>query len=299
MARDADAPWLTLKMREAMEAWLFLSPTLAGFVIFFVGPLIAVVAYSLTEWNLLTQQAAFVGLKNYEDALFRNPDFWGVLRNSAIFALGLVPLNMALALALALALSGQFRGVVFFRTLFFAPVVTSAAAWAIVWKFQLQGEAGSINQMLAVIGIKGPNWLREPDWAMAAVIVTRVIKMVGLNMILYIAALQAIPRDYDAAARLEGATSGQIFRMITWPLLGPTTLVIMVLTTIGSFKVFDHIYLMTGGGPENGTLVLAFYIYQQGFEFFAVGYASTLAMIMFVIVMALTVLQLALKRRDT
>ncbi len=298
-AQRNDAPWLTLKMREAMEAWLFLSPTLAGFLIFFVAPLVAVLGYSLTEWNLLSQQATFVGLANYDDALMRNADFWHVARNSAVFALGLVPLNMALALLLALALSGRFRGVVVFRTIFFAPVVTSAAAWAIVWKFQLQGEAGFINQVLAGIGITGPNWLREPNWAMAAVIVTRVIKMVGLNMILYIAALQAIPRDYDAAARLEGASGLQIFRMITWPLLGPTTLVIMVITTIGSFKVFDHIYLMTGGGPENGTLVLAFYIYQQGFEFFNVGYASALAMIMFVIVMALTVVQLALRRKDT
>jgi multiple sugar transport system permease protein len=298
-AQRNDAPWLTLKMREAMEAWLFLSPTLAGFLIFFVAPLLAVLGYSLTEWNLLSQQATFVGLANYDDALMRNADFWHVARNSAVFALGLVPLNMALALLLALALSGRFRGVVVFRTIFFAPVVTSAAAWAIVWKFQLQGEAGFINQVLAGIGITGPNWLREPNWAMAAVIVTRVIKMVGLNMILYIAALQAIPRDYDAAARLEGASGLQIFRMITWPLLGPTTLVIMVITTIGSFKVFDHIYLMTGGGPENGTLVLAFYIYQQGFEFFNVGYASALAMIMFVIVMALTVVQLTLRRKDT
>jgi multiple sugar transport system permease protein len=298
-ARDGDAPWLTLKMREAMEAWLFIGPTLAGFLILFVGPLIAVVWYSLTEWNLLTQQAVFVGSDNYRDALFENPDFWHVVRNSIVFAIGLVPLNMALALSLALALSRRFPGVVFFRTVFFAPVVTSAVAWAIVWKFLLQGEAGFVNQMLAYVGIDGPNWLREPNWAMAAVIVTRVIKMVGLNMILYIAALQAIPRDYEAAARLEGATNWHILRLVTWPLLGPTTLVIMVITTIGSFKVFDHIYQMTGGGPENGTLVLAFYIYRQGFEFFEVGYASALAMIMFAIVMVLTVAQLALRRRDT
>ena len=271
MARGDGAPWLTLRMREAMEAWLFISPTLAGFLIFFLGPLIAVMWYSLTEWNLLAQQATFVGLANFEDALLVNPDFWHVVRNSTVFAIGLVPLNMALALSLALALSRRFPGVVFFRTVFFAPVVTSAVAWAIVWKFLLQGESGFVNQMLAHIGIAGPNWLREPNWAMAAVIVTRVIKMVGLNMILYLAALQAIPRDYDQAAQLEGAWQWQIFRMITWPLLGPTTLVIMVITTIGSFKVFDHIYLMTGGGPENGTLVLAFYIYQQGFQFFDVG----------------------------
>jgi multiple sugar transport system permease protein len=282
-----------------MDAWLFISPTIAGFLIFFLGPLIAVVGYSLTEWNLLTQQMTYVGAANYRDALFSNPDFWHVARNSAIFALGLVPFNMMLALALALALSGRFPGVVLFRTVFFAPVITSAAAWAIVWKFLLQGESGFVNQTLAVVGISGPNWLREPNWAMVAVIFTRVIKMVGLNMILYIAALQAIPRDYVQAARLEGASGWQIFRDIIWPLLGPTTLVIMVITTIGSFKVFDHIYLMTGGGPENGTLVLAFYIYEQGFKFFNIGYASALAMIMFVLVMILTVIQLRLRRRDT
>jgi multiple sugar transport system permease protein len=276
-----------------MEAWLFVSPTFIGFVIFFLGPLCAVVYYSMTEWNLLTQEAAFVGLANFQNALLENPDFWHVVSNSIIFAIGLVPLNMALALALALALSRPFFGVVFFRTVFFAPVITSA----IVWKFLLQGEGGFINQVLAIVGISGPNWLREPNWAMAAVIVTRVIKMVGLNMILYIAALQAIPRDYEEAARLEGASRRQIFRMITWPLLAPTTLVIMVITTIGSFKVFDHIYQMTGGGPENGTLVLAFYIYQQGFKFFNVGYASALAMLMFVIVMALTLVQVMLRRK--
>nr|WP_246674776.1 MULTISPECIES: sugar ABC transporter permease [unclassified Mesorhizobium] len=297
-ARPAGAPWLSLKAREMLEAWLFVSPTLIGFLVFFLGPLVAIFYYSTTEWNLLSQQAAFVGLRNFQNALLENPDFWHVVRNSVIFALGLVPLNMALALSLALALSRPFFGVVFFRMVFFAPVVTSAIAWAIVWKFMLQGEGGAVNQMLAWIGIDGPNWLREPNWAMAAVIVTRVIKMVGLNMILYIAALQSIPRDYEEAAALEGASRWQVFRMITWPLLAPTTLVIMVLTTIGSFKVFDHIYQMTGGGPENGTLVLAFYIYQQGFKFFNVGYAAALALIMFVIVMALTLVQVMLRRKE-
>ena len=289
---------VSLDVRDTITAWLFVSPMLAGFLIFFVGPLVAVAIYSLTQWNLLSQQSTFVGLANYADALTRNPDFWLVVRNSAIFAIGLVPLNMAMALALALALGRPGFASVFFRTVFFAPVVTSAVAWAIVWKFLLQGNGGAVNAILGLVGITGPNWLRDPNWAMAAVIVTRVIKMVGLNMIIYIAALQAIPRDYDEAARIGGASTWQIFRMITWPLLGPTTLVIMVITTIGSFKVFDHIYLMTGGGPENGTLVLAFYIYQQAFKFFNVGYASALAVIMFVIVLALTVVQLTLTRKE-
>jgi multiple sugar transport system permease protein len=298
-ARAIRAPWLTLQRREAIEGWLFVGPTLAGFLVFFLGPLVAVVIYSVSEWNLLSGERSFVGLANYRDALLQNPDFWHVIRNSVVFALGLVPLNMALALTLALALSRPFRGVVFFRTVFFAPVITSAVAWAIVWKFLLQGEGGTVNQLLGYVGVDGPNWLREPDWAMAAVIVTRVIKMVGLNMILYLAALQAIPRDYEEAARLEGASGWQVFYLVTWPLLAPTTLIIMVITTIGSFKVFDHIYLMTGGGPENGTLVLAYYIYEQAFEFFNIGYASSLAMIMFVIVLALTIVQLLLRQRGS
>jgi len=286
-------------MQETMEGWLFVSPILIGFLIFFLGPLIGVVLYSLSEWNLLTQRASFVGLDNYRHALSDNPDFWQVMRNSFVFAAGLVPFNMALALALALALSRPFVGVVFFRTLFFAPVVTSGVAWAIVWKFLLQGDSGTVNQMLATVGISGPNWLREPDWAMVAVVFTRVIKMVGLNMILYLAALQAIPRDYEEAARLEGASSWQVFRMIYWPMLAPTTLIIMVITTIGSFKVFDHIFLMTGGGPENGTMVLAFYIYLQAFRFFEVGYASALSIILLALVLALTVVQVMLRQRGS
>nr|BAT28005.1 transmembrane component of ABC transporter [Aureimonas frigidaquae] len=298
MTDTASVSRLSLRRRETLEGWLFVSPTVIGFLIFFLGPLIAIFVYAMSDWNFLSGEAMFVGLANFEDALFQNPDFWHVVRNSAVFALGLVPLNVALALFLAVALARPFRGVILFRTIFFAPVITSAIAWAIVWRFMLQGESGAVNQLLAYLGIAGPNWLREPNWAMAAVIVTRVIKMVGLNMILYIAALQSIPRDYEEAAGLEGASRWQIFRMITLPLLAPTTLVITVLTTIGSFKVFDHIYQMTGGGPENGTLVLAFYIYQQGFQFFDIGYASALAMIMFVIVMALTIVQVLLRRKE-
>ncbi|MEQ8392505.1 MAG: sugar ABC transporter permease [Thalassospira sp.] len=288
-------PSLSLKAREAISGWLFVSPILTGFLIFFVGPLIAVFYYSTTEWNLLSQQSRFVGMENYVDALTRNETFWDVLVNSLVFAAGLVPLNMALALGLAIALSKSKPGAVFFRTVFFAPVITSAVAWAIIWTFLLQHESGAVNQGLSIFGIDGPNWLHEPDWAMASVIVTRIFKTVGLNMILYIAALQSIPRDYEEAARLEGANSWDVFRRVTWPLLAPTTLVIMVITVVGSLKVFDHIYLMTGGGPQNGTMVLAFYIYEQGFKFFNTGYAAALAVVLFVLILALTVLQMFLK----
>ncbi|UKV15093.1 sugar ABC transporter permease [Thalassospiraceae bacterium SW-3-3] len=295
MSAVRKGPSLSLKTREAITGWLFVSPILTGFLIFFVGPLIAVFYYSTTEWNLLSQQSRFVGMANYVDALTRNETFWDVLVNSLVFAAGLVPLNMAMALGLALALSKSRPGAVFFRTVFFAPVITSAVAWAIIWTFLLQHESGAVNQGLSIFGIDGPNWLYEPDWAMVSVIFTRVLKTVGLNMILYIAALQSIPRDYEEAARLEGANGWEIFRRITWPLLAPTTLVIMVITVVGSLKVFDHIYLMTGGGPQNGTMVLAFYIYEQGFKFFNTGYAAALAVVLFALILMLTIVQMLLK----
>lgn len=295
MSAVRKGPSLSLKTREAITGWLFVSPILTGFLIFFVGPLIAVFYYSTTEWNLLSQQSRFVGMANYVDALTRNETFWDVLVNSLVFAAGLVPLNMAMALGLALALSKSRPGAVFFRTVFFAPVITSAIAWAIIWTFLLQHESGAVNQGLSIFGIDGPNWLYEPDWAMVSVIFTRVLKTVGLNMILYIAALQSIPRDYEEAARLEGANGWEIFRRITWPLLAPTTLVIMVITVVGSLKVFDHIYLMTGGGPQNGTMVLAFYIYEQGFKFFNTGYAAALAVVLFALILMLTIVQMLLK----
>lgn len=286
----------SMQFQETLSGWAFISPLLLGFGLFFVGPLIAIFGYSLTEWNILSQRSTYVGLENYRNILFDNPEFWQVLKNSLIFAGGLVPLNVALSLALALALNRAFRGVILFRTLFFAPVVTAGAAWAIVWTFLLQKESGGINQMLALIGIEGPNWLREPDWAMVSVIVTRVLKNVGLNMILYLAALQTISRDYREAAVLDGASRWQIFRNITWPLLAPTTLVITIVTVVGSLKVFDHIYLMTNGGPENATLVLAYYIYERAFEFFEVGYASALAVVLFIVTLGLTLAQWLLKR---
>jgi multiple sugar transport system permease protein len=276
---------------DAFYGYLFVAPQVLGFLVFVVGPLIAVFVYSFQARNLLTGQTTFVGIENYQDAFFNNPLFWKVLANSLIFTAGLVPLNVGLALLLAVLLGRALPGTTLFRTLFFAPVVTSSVAWAIMWRFMLQGEQGTINQFLALLGLTGPNWLREPAWAMVAVIVTRVLKNVGLNMLIYLAALQTIPRAYKEAARIDGANSWQVFARVTLPLLAPTTLVVTVLTVIGSLKVFDHILLLTGGGPANATLVLVYYIYQQAFEFFETGYASALAVLLFAVSLALTLIQ--------
>jgi len=274
------------------------APQVLGFLTFVIGPIIAVFWFALHRRNLLTGQSTFVGLTNFETMFTSDVVFQKVLVNSLVFTAGLVPLNIALALFLALLLSRQLPGVVAFRTLFFAPVVTSAVAWAIVWRFMLQNESGTINQLLALFGIVGPNWLREEGWAMASVIVTRVLKNVGLNMIIYLAAIQSIPTEYRDAARVDGASGWHVLRYITLPMLAPTTLLISVITIVGSLQVFDHILLMTGGGPANATLVLVFYIYQQGFNFFNTGYASAVAVMLFAVTLVLTLVQWALRSRE-
>lgn len=296
--RERNLKGFSLARKDALFGYLFIAPQVIGFLFFVFGPLLAVFYYSLHQRNLLTGTSIFVGLDNFQRAFMQDPVFTKVLLNTLIFTAGLVPLNIVLALTLALLLARQLPGVTFFRTLFFAPVVTSAVAWAIVWRFMLQGEQGTINQLLSLIGVAGPNWLREPNWAMVAVIVTRVLKNVGLNMIIYLAAIKTIPEEYSDAARIDGATAWQILRWVKLPLLAPTTLLITVITIIGSLQVFDHILLMTAGGPSNATLVLVFYIYQQGFRFFATGYASMIAVVLFLITLALTIVQWFLRQRS-
>ena len=288
---------MNLRSRDALFGYLFVAPQVIGFLLFVVLPVIAVFAYSFESRNILTGIAEPAGWDNYERMFTNDPIFEKVLVNSLVFTAGLVPLNVFLALVLAYLVNRHMTGVTFFRTLFFAPVITSAAAWAIVWKFILQGENGTLNQFLSIVGIDGPNWLRDGHWPMASVIVTRVLKNVGLNMIIFLAALQSIPREYEEAAKVDGANIFDRFFRITVPLLSPTILLVSVLTVIGSLKIFDHIVLMTNGGPSNATTVLVYYIWFQGFRVLDTGYASALAVILFVLALVATFGQWFLRKR--
>jgi multiple sugar transport system permease protein len=285
------APRLSNRRRDALFGYAFISPQVLGFVVLVLGPLIAVFYYSFHEQNLLSQQQTFTGMANYAAMVESDPLFGKVLINTFVFMIGTVIFNVSISLVLAVLLMQLVRGRTLYRVLFFAPVVTSGAAWAIVWRFILQGEQGTLNQFLATLNIDGPNWLFDQNWAMFSVIITRVIKNAGLNIVIFTAALAMIPRDYGEAAQVDGANALQVFRRVTLPLLAPTILVVIILTMIGSTKVFDHIVLMTRGGPANATMVLIYYIYYQGFQFFQTGYASALAVVLFVISMALTLLQ--------
>jgi len=271
------------------------SPAVLGSVAFVVIPLISVVWYSLHDWNILADSFTYAAGANYE-RLLNDRGLHESLLASLWFSIGLVVLNISLALLLAVLLNQRLPGTTAFRTIFFSPVVVSLVAWTIVWSFLLQADGG-INGFLSVLGIEGPNWLRQPTTAMLSVIVVQVFKNVGLNMILFLSALQGVPEEIQEAARLDGANAWRRFRSITLPLISPTILLVSILTVVGSLEVFAQIAVLTGGGPGTSTTVLVYYLYQQAFRFNEFGYASAVAVLLFVIVLALTLVQWRMRKR--
>lgn len=288
-------PYWTVKRRDRLAGYLFITPQFAGIVVFVLAPLVLVFWYSLHEWNVLAGSFTFVGPGNYQQ-LLDDPTLPGVLAATAIFSIGLVILNLSLAMLLAVLLNQKLRGITAFRTLFFSPVVVSLVAWTIVWGFLLQNDGG-INGVLAQIGIEGPNWLRGETTAMLSVIVVQVFKNVGLNMVLFLAALQGVPRDLYDAAWVDGAGPWTRFRRITVPLISPTIILASIITVVGSLQVFAQIAVLTQGGPGISTTVLVYYLYQYAFQFHYFGYGSTLGVLLFVIVAILTYIQWRMRRR--
>lgn len=292
--RPAPAFW-TIARRDSLAGFLFIAPQLIGIVIFVLIPLGLVFWYSLHEWNVLANTFTYTGAQNYR-MLVEDDNLRDVLGATAIFSAGLVVLNLSLALLLAVLLNQKLAGIAIFRTLFFSPVVVSLVAWTIVWGFLLQ-KNGGINGMLLMAGIEGPNWLREETTAMISVIVVQVFKNVGLNMILFLAALQGVPKELYEAARIDGAPAFKQFRRITLPLISPTILLTSIITIVGSLQVFAQIAVLTQGGPGLSTTVLVYYLYQQAFQFHFFGYGSTLSILLFVIVAVLTFAQWQMRKR--
>ncbi|WP_154794133.1 carbohydrate ABC transporter permease [Occultella kanbiaonis] len=283
------------RRRDAATGYAFVAPAVIGAIAFVIVPLGAVIWYSLHEWNVLANTFTFVGPQNYQDMLSD-----GALHDSLIaslwFSLGVVVLNITLSLFLAVLLNQHLPGTTLFRVLFFTPVVVSLVAWTIVWGFLLQADNG-INGFLAEFGITGPNWLRNNVTAMISVIVVQVFKNVGLNMVLFLSALQSVPEEIQEAARLDGAGAWRRFFSITLPMISPTMLLVAILTVVGSLETFALIDVLTDGGPGTSTTVLVFYLYRQAFEFNQFGYASAISVLLFVIVLALTLLQWQTRKR--
>ncbi|MEV6377412.1 carbohydrate ABC transporter permease [Micromonospora musae] len=292
---QASRPWWTSRRRDQLAGYLFIAPQLLGSLLFVFLPLGLVVWYSLHEWNVLAGTFDFVGADNYT-ALAEDPNLGSVLRATGLFSVGLVVLNLALALLLAVLLNQKLRGTIVFRTIFFSPVVVSLVAWTIVWGFLLQ-DNGGVNGLLDTIGVDGPNWLRGEGSAMLSVIVVQVFKNVGLNMVLFLAALQGVPAELYEAAEVDGASRMRQFWRITVPLISPTMLLTSIITVVGSLQVFAQIAVLTQGGPGTSTTVLVYYLYQQAFQFHHFGYGATLSILLFGIVLALTVLQWQMRKR--
>lgn len=283
------------QITENLTGYAFIAPQMLGFLFFVLTPLIMIVVYSFQEKNLLFGTTVFAGVQNYQ-TMAKDPIFSKTLLNTIVFSLGVVPLNLVLSLALALSLGSNGKGTTYVRSIIFLPVVTSGVAWAIVWKYLL-GMDGVINYALSLIGIAGPNWLYEKGWAMFSVILSRVLKNLGMNVLIFMGAVMNLPPDVLEAARLDGAKGLSLFFRIKLPLLMPSVLMVSMVTIIGSMRVFDTIKLMTDGGPEGSTMVLVYYIYHQAFKMFKTGYASAISVILFLIVLCLTIVQWAVRKK--
>ncbi|PFG34433.1 carbohydrate ABC transporter permease [Sanguibacter antarcticus] len=296
--RRERAPGSRLRRRNTLIGWTFILPNFIGFATLTLVPVVILLYLGFTSWNAFGA-ATFTGTDNFE-RLVRDTTFHTALKNTIYFAVMHIPLTLGASLGLALLLNRKMRGMAFFRTVAFFPYITSIVAIAVVWNMLFSPEAGVINQMLMAIGIDDPpGWTTSTTWAMPAIVIVATWRDMGYYMLLFLAGLQAIPSELYEAARVDGASAVQRFRNVTLPSLRPTTFFVTVMLTIASFKIFDLILVMTNGGPGTSTLVLSQYIYRKGFVENDFGYASAIAVVLFVICLGVTVLQfLANKRRD-
>jgi len=273
-----------------------LAPSFLIIAVFVVFPIFFSLFLSFHEWAILTPEKPFVGFANFQ-RMFTNPEFWVSLRNTFVYTAGVVPFGAAASLGLALLLDRAVVGSGFFRTAFFLPVITSIIAIAVVWLWVYDDNNGLINVTLRALGLRPVRWLTSTRMALLSIIIMTVWKNAGYHMVIFLAGLQGIPESLHEAAIIDGASPVQRFRHITWPLLVPTTVFVLITNTIFTFQVFGPIYVMTGGGPVRSTSVIVYYLYQRAFEFQEMGYASAVAWIIFLILIAMTVFQLRVSRR--
>jgi multiple sugar transport system permease protein len=296
--RQAGVAGTTLHRRfkwSRVEGYLFVAPFFLGFLLFTLGPFVASLVLSFTKWTGIGA-AHFVGLRNYQTILTDDPKFRTSIGVTLYYMAGHIPLAIALAVAVALLLNQPVRGIPLFRTLYYLPSVTASVATAILWAWLFDPTFGLINQMLALIGIHGPNWLGRTTWAMPAFIIMSLWG-IGELMVIYLAALQGVPGSLYDAASIDGAGRWRRAWHVTLPMTTPAIFLTLIIQIIGSFQVFTSAFILTNGGPGDATLFYVLYLYQTAFQNFQMGYASALAWILFVIIMGFTLLQVWLSRR--
>lgn len=285
------------KQRRAWLEWFsgyaFLAPSFIILAVFTYFPVVYAFGISFFKWRILRGEPTFFGLGNYE-LLFTSEDFWQAMWNTLYFAMGSIPTGMAIALLIAIVLNRPLRGLAIYRTAFFLPTITSLVAVSIVWLWIYHPDVGLMNYILKMFGLSSVRWLNAPQSAMPALIILGIWRGLGYNIIIYLAGLQNIPQHLYEAAKIDGANRWQLFRHITWPLLTPTSFFILIIAIINSFQSFTQIHVMTQGGPIGSTTVIVYYLYQQAFQQFNMGYGSAIAMVLFAIILGLTVIQMKL-----
>lgn len=276
-----------LRRREEITGYLFASPIIVGLIALAAYPFLASVYYSFNDYNVI-QPPYWTGLRNYHD-LLSDPLFWRSLANTAIYSAVSIPLGLVLGLGLAILLKQKLRSIGFFRALAYLPSVVPTVAGTILWLWILNPQYGVVNNLLGGLGITGPDWLNDPVWTKPALIVMSLWG-VGPTAIIFLAGLQDIPESLYEAAEIDGAGRLASFRHITLPLITPTLFFNLVLGIIGALQVFNQPYIFGngGGGPENSILFYVVYLYQTAFQNFQMGYASAMALILFVVILALT-----------
>ena len=286
----------------------FLLPSMVGFTLFSILPMITQLFISVTDWDGLSEltlfsdfggfmQQFFVGLQNYVE-IFTSKELYQVLGNTLWFIVLYIPLMLVAAMAVALVLNSKIRGVGFLRVVYYIPVNTSWVAGALIWKWALSPQYGIINSLLGLVGIDGPNWLQSPQWAIPAIVLASVWKDMGYFGLMLMAGLQGINRQYYEAAAIDGAGKVKQFFRITLPLLTPTLFFIMIISLISSFQLFPQIMIMTpDGGPGGATMMLVERIYKYGFRYYEMGYASAYSWILFAILLVLTGIQMKLQKK--
>ncbi|MBP7211309.1 sugar ABC transporter permease [bacterium] len=280
-----------LSDNQAFVGWVFILPALLGTLVFIIIPVICSFGLSFMHWDLINKPN-FVGISNYIE-IFESPAFGKILINTFVYAITTSIFAVIIPLVLACILNSKIRGSEFFKTAYFLPFITPMIVIAIIWQWIFDPNIGILNYILHL----HINWLYDENFAMPAVIVVSVWKLIGYNMVIFLAGLSSLNNSIFEAAKIDGANAFNVFRHVTVPMLSPTIFFVVIITCISSFQVFDLIYMMTQGGPLDSTNVLVYAVYKNAFEYFKVGQASAMAYVLFVIILILTMIQWNLRKK--
>ena len=275
------------RRRVMLTGYLFIAPVLFYAILTAFLPMFTSLYLSFTRYSMLRSPEG-IGGTNYVRILFNDDLFWRALLNTSCYALEVLPLNIIISLGLALLVNRKLKGITLFRTLYYLPVVSSIIAVSMIWLWLYEPNSGLISLLFSKVGIPPVDWLGDPRLALHSLVIMRVWKGIGWNMVIYLAGLQGIPLYLYEAAIIDGSSPWQSFTNITWPMLKPVTYYVIIMGLISTFQTFGEIYAMTGGGPLDSTTTIGFLIYQRGFQYFAMGEASAIAFILFVIIFALS-----------